>query len=292
MNRILFALSLTLFLFSNNLSAQELSYGFRAGLNFSTFDGPFEEDSNGNVVEDYTGNTGFHVGAAVNIPFTDIFGARGEFMFSQRGGKYTFDGEGYQIFNRQTETPVYATGTKKIALDISNAYLDFPISGYARVLPWLEISAGVNVGLLVSSTASGTLDFEGVSTGGSLIEPISVTLEYNYYADEIGEAEFGNPIVFNADGQRVEVPRSIGAYYDFAGEDGSLYKLLDLDLQAGLSFYINRGLFIGGRVFYGLADATDTDYDVSKVSLDGTDYIKRDDKDTNLTLQVSLGFSF
>ena len=292
MSRILITLCILLFLFSNTGYGQEISYGFRAGLNFSTFDGPLEEDSNGSVVEDYTSNTGFAVGAAVNMPFTDIFGARGEFMFSQRGGKYSFDGEGYQVFNRQTDTPVYATGTKKIALDISNAYLDFPISGYARVLPWLEISAGVNVGLLVSSTASGTLNFEGVSTGGSVIEPISVTLEYNYYSDEIGEADLGNPIVFNADGQQVEIPRSIGAYYDFTGEDGSLFKFLDFDLQAALAFYLNRGLFVSGRIFYGLTDVTDTDYDVSKVSLNGTDYIHRDDKDTNLTLQVSLGFSF
>ncbi|MCB0615727.1 MAG: PorT family protein, partial [Phaeodactylibacter sp.] len=61
----------------------------------------------------------------------------------------------------------------------------------------------------------------------------------------------------------------------------------------GLAFYLNQGLYVGLRVNYGLSDLTRTERDVSRKELDDSNnFIFREDKDRNLTLQASVGFSF
>ena len=67
---------------------------------------------------------------------------------------------------------------------------------------------------------------------------------------------------------------------------------IDFGLNAGVSFFVNRGLFLGFRANYGLSDVTKDIYDVSLAKLNNGATIGRSDKDANLSLQTSIGFSF
>ena len=73
-----------------SISAQDLSFGFKAGLNFSRINTEDIEQSGGVDLESYSGNSGFHLGVVVSNKITDNFGVRGELLFSQKGGRYEF----------------------------------------------------------------------------------------------------------------------------------------------------------------------------------------------------------
>lgn len=274
--------------------AQEFSYGFKAGLNYSTFRGPLEEDAAGNTVEEYDYTNGFHVGALFNLAFTDLMGLRAELLYSQKGARYRYDGASFQVFTTDSGSRIISEGDKFITLKITNSYIDLPVMGYAKLTDWLEVSLGANVGLLINTTGIGELVYSGTTRNGSNVEEFAFTLEYNYFADQTGEADFtdaADPFVI--EGEFVTLPTIVGAYYDQPRGDRGLFNVLDIGLNAGLSFFLNSNLYVGGRVNYGLTDLTNTEYDFSRVSLGPDDQlVTRDDADQNLSIQASVGFSF
>src|SRR5688572_9699037 len=81
---------------------EEIGLGFKAGLNYSRFDGPSETGPNGESLETYSTSSGFHIGGIVNIKFTDIVGLRTEFTYSQRGTKYDYEGPSYYTVGKNT----------------------------------------------------------------------------------------------------------------------------------------------------------------------------------------------
>ena len=52
---------------ATSMSAQEFSFGFRAGLNFSKFVGPAQTDSEGMVLDAYDFTSGFHIGGSSDV---------------------------------------------------------------------------------------------------------------------------------------------------------------------------------------------------------------------------------
>lgn len=84
MNRFSLLLFGGLLLTFGSLHAQEFSYGFKAGLNFSSFSGPLEKDATGMEVEELEFESGFQVAALFNIHLNEYFGIRPEFMYSQK----------------------------------------------------------------------------------------------------------------------------------------------------------------------------------------------------------------
>ena len=99
--------------------------------------------------------------------------------------------------------------------------------------------------------------------------------------------------MLTVDGEKVTLPFKAGAYYTLPKVDGSFFNVLDFGLNAGMSLYLNRSLFVGARFTYGLADVTNNDYDYSQLELDGNNQrIPRADTDRNLSIQTSVGFSF
>ena len=281
---------------SVSLQSQEIAYGFKAGLNFSRLDGDSEMDAAGNSVEQEEMATGFHVGAEVKFKFTELMGLKTGLVFSQRGGERRFDGEGFQFFIADSENRVKAEGTRRTVVNVTNSYLDVPLTGYALLWERLEIFAGGQISFLVGSNGTGDFSFDGnsvVSNTPILIE--SQLLSHNYYNDgspnleDIQELEL---FTVQADGEFITIPEEVTAYYNFGEKDGSIYNVLDLGLHAGLSYYFNKGLYTSFTFQYGLLDATRDRYDVSQVMSDGLEYIERDDVDRNLSLQVSIGFSF
>ncbi len=287
--------ALLLLLSVNFIVAQELSYGFKAGLNFSHFNTTDIEQSNGEDLESFTQNSGFHLGIIVNSKLTELFGARAEILFSQKGGRYEFEGPSYAVLNSFIgEERIFSTGIRSMNLNTSNTYIDIPVSVYFRPASWLEISAGPNVGLLISSIASGELSFQEISQSEDDAYR-GISLDYRYFSDEPGEFEEANGTEIRMiNGQSLEIPKTINAYYDYPdGFETGLYNRLDFGVHAGLSFFINKSLFVGARVNVGLTDITDSEVDRALQELDDNDeFILRDDNDRNFSIQASIGFSF
>jgi len=273
------------------LVAQEVSGGFKVGLNFSRFEGPSEEGPQGDALESNDFATNFHVGALVNFSVTDLFGFRAEVLYSQKGSQYIYDGPSYlRLYTRQGN-PVVSFGNRREVITFSNSYLDIPLMAYVR-LGRIEASAGVNAGLLLASRGQGEITFSGVSAAGQNIDPVILTVDGNYTADESSITGIGRVDNRTIDNQEVLIPEIVNAYYDGNTVDEILFNRLDFGLNAGLSIYLNNGLNVGFRFNYGLADITNQQQDVNLQMLDGNNLILNDDQDRNISLQTSIGFSF
>ena len=275
-----------------SLSAQ-LRYGFKTGLNFARMDGPPEVSSAGADLESWKSVTGFHIGLSLSYAFTDYLGMRGELLYTKKGAKYTFEGESFRIF-RYDGGLTNSTGNSRYLINLNNAYLDLPILVYGR---WkdLELSAGGYAGLLVQSVGDGSLSYRGGKTIPlqNSIGDLEFNLDYNYRKDDPGSGEGEETVVAKVDAQTLELPKTLGAYYDYPDDKGSLYNSLDYGFIVGVSYYLSRSLFASARMQYGLADITNNDADLSKARTgDGNMLLLRNDKDRNVVIQVSVGFSF
>ena len=277
-----------------SMTAQEFGFGFRAGLNFNSIQGD-SETANGTELEDFTGNTGFHVGATFNWKVTDLMGFRGELVYNQKGGKRAFEGPSYLTLTSTNGTVLQTSGVRKQNLNLTSSYIDIPVVGYYKPFEWLEVYAGASLGFLVSANVFGEVDYtEGRTDMGSGVEPIHYEIDGNYLSDNIRKSFFENPpkTITIGGNTTVEIPNSVGVYYEFDEDPGNLYKIIDLGAVVGISVFVNGSLFISGRLNYGLSDITKQDADVSLVSKNGNQFITRDDMDRNFSIQTSIGFAF
>ncbi len=284
--------SFVLLLFASPVFAQ-LRYGFKTGLNFARMDGPSEVDAAGASLETWKNTTGFHIGAAFSYKLTDNFGLRGELLYSKKGTKYTYEGPGYRFFKPTTGTPIRTNGTSRYLLNVTNSYLDIPLVGYAKYGDF-EIQLGAYAAILVQTAAEGSLRYDGKSLlNGSSIGVLEFNLDHNYRKDDPGESKNAEIVKITVDGKQIDAPKTLGAYYDFPEDRGSLYNTLDFGLVGGISYYLSRTLYINARLQYGLADLTRTDADLAKSKTgDNNALIFNADKDRNFTIQASVGFSF
>jgi hypothetical protein len=272
------------------LSAQ-LTYGFRAGLSYSKLLGDQEMDDSGNALDEYRFASGFHIGFSMNYAVTDLFGLRGEVIFTQRGTEYKYDGQSYYFLARRSADQRVILGRRIQDYNISMASFEIPVIAYFKVGSF-EFSGGLTAAIISSSTGGGTLDFEGVTPSGGTIDPFRITLQYNFNKDEAQQASLST-IPVRVSGTTLTTPSSVGAYYDFEEKNGNQYNAFDLGVTGGISFYLNEGLYLGGRVTYGLMDADDNQYDISLHKVGpGNAYIYREDKNRHFTIQASIGFLF
>ncbi len=283
--RLQYVFALLLALSASQANAQ-LHYGFKTGLNFAHFNGPSETDNAGKSLETWKNVTGFHIGASFSYPITDYFGLRGELLYSKRGAKYDYNGQSYRVFRLPNNT-TSTTGNARYLINVNTSYLDLPIMAYGRVGD-LEISGGGYVGLLLQSVGDGSLTYQDASNND-----IQFNLRYNYRKDAAGGSEDdGTTVTAVVDGRQVQLPKTLGAYYDYPEDRGNLYKALDYGLMGGLAYYFTSSLYFGARVQYGLADITKNSADLARAKTDGNNLLYRDDKDRNFSLQFSVGFGF
>ena len=282
--RLKYAFALFLALSTCQLQAQ-LRYGFKTGLNFARFDGPSETDKAGKSLEIWKNVTGFHIGASFSFPFTDNAGLRGELLYSKRGAKYTYDGQTFSLFNLPNGNTL--SSTSRYLISINNSYLDLPVLAYGRVGDF-EISGGGYVGVLLQSVGDGSFTYNDASNNN-----VQFNLRHNYRKDDPGGSENDNEtVIATLDGRQVELPKTIGAYYEYPEDRGHLYKTLDYGVMGGLAFYFSQSLYVGVRLQYGLADITDDRADLARSGTDQGALIYRADKDRNFVLQASVGFGF
>ena len=273
-------------------ASAQFSGGIIAGMNFSKFIGPYEMD-NGVELEEYSFKTGFHLGGRFNYRFTEEFGLRAELLYTQKGATYSYDGTSYWVFQDASGELVYSTGNRNTNLKIVDNFLEIPLMAFYQIGP-VEFSAGGYFAWLFRSTGSGELRYSGVSENGNPIDEFTVSLLFTSYSAEFQPINASDTQPVEVDGEVLQVPEVIGAQYDLITEpEDRLFKRFDYGLIAGAAVYVNQGLFIGARFNYGLADLTRTDRDVSRKELDENNQaIFLDNFDRNLTLQLSLGFSF
>ncbi|MBK8194214.1 MAG: PorT family protein [Lewinellaceae bacterium] len=278
----------------------QLRYGFKTGLSIAHFTGPSEVDDAGTDLETWKNVTGFHIGATFTYKFTDNFGLRGELLYSKKGAKYTFDGQSYRVF-RYDGGSTLSYGSSRYLVNINNSYLDIPVLGVAR---WgdFEFSAGGYVGFLIGSVGDGSLRYSGKTAPPQQFqikdketnnEELVFNLNYNYRKDDPGAGEGAAKVIAELGTRDVELPKTLGAYFDYTEDRGKVFNGLDYGLIGGFSYYLSSTLYAGIRLQYGLADVTNNTADLSKarINADGTS-IYRDDKDKNFAVQVSVGFSF
>lgn len=272
----------------------QVRYGFKTGLNFSHIDGPSEQDANGKGLETNTNITGFHIGMTFGYKFTDHFGVRGELLYTKKGTVYHYEGPSYRIF-RYTGGSTISTGTSVYELKINNAYFDLPVLAYARVGDF-EFSGGVYGSVLIQSTGEGSLNYTDAKTAPPLNNKIANTefnLSYNYRRDDPGEGIGTDKVLVKVDARNIEMPKTLGAYYDSPDSKEKYFNNFDYGLIGGVSYFLSSSLFVGVRIQYGLADLSNNRADVAKVKLSDTNgFIYRNDKDRNVSIQASVGFSF
>ena len=280
----------------NTAFSQGLKFGFKTGLTISKFTGPSEE-INGMELESNSTTGGFMVGALLGYGFTDLSGIKVELLYNQKGTQFNYTGSGFQRLPTETGSTVLVTGDQRIDLNVSTGYLDIPIMAYGR-LGRFEFEGGVSLNLLLSGAGNGEVEIDGVTAAGASTGIFNGVLDHRYGRDDIsGRIPFieEDLVALNIDGQIINIPKILNAYYLFSDNPESLssdrvYNFLDVGLVGGINYYWNSTLYIGARLNYGLLDVTNDEsgYDISRISpANGVQF----DKDRNFSIQLSLGFS-
>ncbi len=277
------------------LFAQEFSGGFRAGLNFNTFDGDQEMSSDGTLTfEEFAATTGFHVGATFALGFTDLFGVKANFMYSQKGAQknYTDMPSFFYLYLDENDTDgTVSFGELDGEIDVVNSFIDIPVMAYYRIGPF-EIEGGASMGFLVNSRASGGMSYAGTRVGRG--EDVIFNVEGSYFSDDAGFGGIGARSETPLPGTtNVFLPAVVSTYYN-SNSDASLYRRLDFALIGGIGVFLNNGLFLGARYQHGLSDVTRGENDLrltNETEVEGREF-NTDDKDYSRSFQASVGFRF
>ena len=277
------------------LLAQEFSGGFRAGLNFNTFDGDKEMSADGTITyEDFARTTGFHIGATFALAFTDLFGVKANLMYNQKGVQkdYTDMPSFFYLYADENDTQgAVSFGTLNGEVDVVNSYIDIPVTAYYRIGP-IEIEGGASMGFLVNSRASGGLAYSGTDVGRG--EDIIFNVEGSFFRDEAGFAGIESFSQTPLPGTtNIFPPEVISTYYN-SNNDGSVFRRLDFGLIAGAGVFLNNGLFLGLRYQHGLTELTKGESDLrltNETEVEGREF-NTDDKDYSRSIQASVGFRF
>ncbi len=269
--------------------ANAQSIGVRAGLNYSAFKGPLEN------TEKFGLASGIHFGINYGYKFTNNFMLRGELLYSQLGSKQSFDsdpsGSYYLIYS--SKKTVFETGKRILDLEISNSYIGIPITAAYQLSKKIELYAGLHPSFLINPTARGTVRFVSKDHPSEIIFKQSIDARYYQDTPKGTSTSQTSPIRIIVDGELVNLPKSVGGYYQTDAKFGSLYNSFNLAAVGGLNYFINRGFYVGARYEAGLLDVTNNKMDHSMVSLnDDLTFKKRTDKDLQISYQISLGFRF
>jgi hypothetical protein len=289
---LLALLSLPTFLLAQNDTDEEFAIRFKTGLNFSKILGP-SESINGEDLEDFSFRTGFHVTGGVDYIISEIWGLRAMIGYAQKGTEYEFDGPSFWIFYAQANgAPLPSEGgNRRVVLNTNNSFIELPLSAFAR-FGRVEIEAGATVGYLIASKSTGELTYSNLSAD---IDPFTIGLDYDYRNDAFGFPDDpGEELIRRVNGINGTVPTTLGGYYESLGNEERKFNPIDLSLQLNVSFFLNRGLFLGIGAHYSLLDVTNDQHNFSQTTLsdDGTLQPITDQNDHYLILQSSIGFRF
>lgn len=283
----LFLTCLLFFLGAQSTQAQDLSFGFKAGLSNVSVDGPMESLANGMQLESIKSNRAFILSLLLNVKFTDEFLLQTEFMYNQKGYNYAYKGPSYAILRTQDRNYTFS-GNRDMSLNVSNTYFQIPISLSYKLLNRFQLQAGAYGSLLVSSTGAGNTLYTGISEVPGDVE---FALNYNYRSNKAMEASPGSQEI-RINNEPELIANQVGAYYDYPEKDKALFQTFDAGLHGGVNVFINQSLFIGARYSQGLIDITRNEVDRSYQSLDQGSLRFSDDEDRYSAWEFTIGFSF
>lgn len=270
------------------VSIQAQSFGVRAGLNFPTFNGPLE-----NASEKHGFGTGFHFGINYGLDVSDMFSVIFEVGYSQNGMKYTYNGDSYFIIRNEDKT-IWEKGSRDMDLRISTGYISLPVVANYKFSRKFEVYGGVYGNILVSPTARGSVTF--VSTDNPDRIKFIQSLDYKYNSDKALGTQFTRARrigVYDSEGKEVYFGKIAGAYFQHAEKRANSINMFDAGFIGGANYFLNRGFYIGARLEYGLLDLTDNRMDVNMADLtEDNQFVYRNDRDTHLGINVSMGFRF
>ncbi len=261
------------------------SIGVRAGWNFSKFSGPLEAG------EEYKSNNGIHFGVNYGYKVSKNFQLRAEILYNQTGTQHNYDTSSYYLI--YADKTIFEKGRRTQKLQISNSYIGLPITA-AYQIGKVEFLVGLNPSILINPVGRGTVRFESQTRPKEII--FKQSLDHRYNSDKALAAANSfsqSTLQIIVDGRAVSLPKAVGAYYQNDIVQGKRFGLLNLSAIGGVNYFINRGLYVGLRLEQGLIDVTNDkmDFSLSSLNEDLTQKI-RNDKDIQLTYQVSLGFRF
>jgi hypothetical protein len=121
MKKLLFFTAIILFGFTY-VSAQDVDFGAKAGVNFATI--------TGDDVDSFSSRTAFHLGFVAEIGITEKFSFQPELLYSAQGSDYSDD---------------FFEGTVKVD------YLNLPLMAKFYVAEGFSLEAGPQVGFLLSA---------------------------------------------------------------------------------------------------------------------------------------------
>ena len=255
--------------------------GFRAGLNYNTITGDVLDG------EDFTGNSSFHIGIIVKYNFSDLIGIQTEFLYTQKGGKYAFEGPSNFLL-RSEDQPILLSGNRRMNLTITNDYISIPFLFFARLGP-IELSAGPDLSYMIGSFGGGNLSFTETSPN---IGDIEQELDFRFFKDVSGLFVPGFFTEKQINNRTYTVPTRVGSYYELESRPEIFFKRLEIGLNFGAAYYINRGLFIMGRLNYTPSDITHDEVDAYFGEFSGNYPSIQGRKWNQLSIQASIGFSF
>lgn len=141
-----------------NTATAQVTYGVRAGANFTKWQGQDLQ-----IVEDLVektdgwlvtkGKTGFHVGGYVNIPISETFSFEPGLEYSKKG--YSIKGD--------LKIDVLKFLAVNAGAQVQQHYIDMPLYLKANVVKGLNVYAGPQVSYLVRSTLNAKVGVLGIS---------------------------------------------------------------------------------------------------------------------------------
>lgn len=153
-----FLLSIIFSLMMISVTHAQVSYGIRAGANFSKWQGndlqiveDLVDKTNGYLVT--KGMTGFHAGGYVNIPISETFSFEPGLEYSKKG--YSIKGD--------LKIDVLKFLAINAGAQVQQHYIDIPLVLKANVAKGLHVYAGPQVSYLVRSTLNAKVGVLGIS---------------------------------------------------------------------------------------------------------------------------------
>ncbi len=268
------------------LNGQGYKIGVRAGVNYSKLQGPLQE------AEDFSFSSGIHFGINYTYyPIKDL-GFRGEVLYIQRGSKQNYNGDGFHLIRLPNGTKLYEEGTSVMNLDNTLAYFSIPLTVQYQVNRRFEVFGGLSVDFLVGPSGRGKVDFESSSRPEEIF--FVQSYDFRYGSDPARGANFNiQPVSIIVDGDKIDVPKIVGAYYQFDELDGKKFNAFNMNVIGGVNYFLNTGYYIGARFEYGLFDVTNDRMDISLEGVtEENEFIYRDDVDRQIGFNVSFGFRF
>lgn len=148
MKKILFATVISTMLFLPKLQAQEIKYGFRAGLNISDWAGDaaatIEDAVSLTEMFDTRSNTGFHVGSYLEIPVGNRLVIEPALLYSRKG---------IRVEGRLPENLPGIFDLLNVNATVTNRahYIDMPLMARFYVGEGLNLFGGPQVSYLISN---------------------------------------------------------------------------------------------------------------------------------------------